>query len=208
MKIKESELEDFLFHEMFNPATLFKNTGLDLWSYDCHFRQVNLGPYGVADLIALEYVHDVDCLGKEQNRINVHLIELKSGSILPEAYLQTIRYAAGIRHFFSDFVNTSRTEIYIDVRLIGCDFRINAIDFQPLPGLINVVTGYWYDYKDGTIKVIPIEHTQKLAEEMSWNKIRGNQSFYKLFKSKMRLMVGSWQERERKYKIYLNGKTK
>lgn len=190
MQIPEFEIENFLFHEMRNIETLSKNTGFWAGPYQYCFRQVNLGPYGIADLITIEYQGREEYLNNK-SCFNINIIEIKSGSVNSDTYLQAIRYAAGIKMFFKNFINAKNAELYIGVCLIGHYIGIKKIDFVPIEGLVDVVLGFTYTVVDGKIRFQrPIEHERWLFC-MRWDRGYGNQTFFQLFKTKIKLMVAS-----------------
>ena len=201
MAIIESQLEDFLFHEMFNPKTLNERTGLWLGYYQAHFRQINLGPYGIADLMTMEYGQASGPSDDKRNYLDVNIIELKAEGVGPETYLQVARYASGVRHFFRSFVNLSRTEIRINVYLVGKYTSMKPIDCIPI-GDVNYVSVYTYNISNDNIFLYKHEKFCKLDMDISWSKRYGSQSFLNLFKNNIRSMAYQNQKRRDAFNLF------
>lgn len=93
-EISEKKLEDIVFDHL-SHAEYYKGLG-EVFDHDNILkvlRQVDLGPYGIADIVVI-YESEFD------GSIPVDIIELKKGTVGKNALMQAIRYKAGIKHQF------------------------------------------------------------------------------------------------------------
>jgi len=86
MKFLEKNLEDIIFET--DNLKLFER-GLPIKGKK--LRQVNLGSYGVADLVCFERIKD---------QVVVTVFELKKDCVNIDALLQALRYVEGIKTYF------------------------------------------------------------------------------------------------------------
>lgn len=97
MDISEKNIEDLIYENLTpDNVHLLAERGLPFDEMNCFERQVNLGPYGILDLIGLNYYRS----GKEKI-LEVFIIEIKKGEINIETYIQAIRYCKGIQVLLS-----------------------------------------------------------------------------------------------------------
>lgn len=106
MRFLEKNLEDII-HE--NPYAC-KKAGLDIISYlfpDAgRFRQLNLSPYGIADLVNIRYCNT-------ENTFFIQVIELKKEKIDLAAYAQAKRYQTALK----SVVEKANDRCFIDTKI-------------------------------------------------------------------------------------------
>lgn len=130
MTISEKELEDLIF-----------NTGVkDLDDRGLSIigelrRQVRIGNYGIADMVAYERGRAYFDYNKSPYYQNPELtvIELKKDEININAFMQAIRYAKGIKRYFK---YKKYTDFDLTIKLIGSNINLDS-DFIYLADLIN-----------------------------------------------------------------------
>lgn len=109
--ISEKQLEDFIFY---TDKTTLSDLGLDVDSKIK--RQVKIGKYGIADMISVKKDRTA-----KYNIPFLHftIYELKKDKIDIHTFLQSIRYAMGLKHFLSKVKNIPYDEYKITLKLIG-----------------------------------------------------------------------------------------
>lgn len=150
MSISEKELEDFIYddlkiHEGFN----LRNRGMQLPCFEFSdlnvnvkwFRQLNIDPYGICDIVGFYRYFGM---------IHVDIIELKIVEIIPDHFEQIARYQKGISVYLR---NTFRkgTSFKINQILIGSDY--SGLYIQNLyPALVGSfkydLNGLWFKNND------------------------------------------------------------
>jgi len=97
----EKELEDFICNDIEeNKICPVAGTSVDLFE-----RQLNLGAYGVADIVKISI---------EWDHIDVTVLEVKKETITSDAIIQTVRYMEGLKHFIGEyFADMQDQEIFI-----------------------------------------------------------------------------------------------
>jgi hypothetical protein len=95
MNFLEKDLETILWE---SPAECeargFTMLQMAYFSKGKRFRQMQLGPYGIADLVHIYY-------NAHSNQAWVHIIECKKDKVNADTYLQARRYVSGVRQAFS-----------------------------------------------------------------------------------------------------------
>ena len=97
----EKELEDYLAGEMEGEEFACVVTGCN---YQAQFRQLNLGAYGITDIIRLS-----KC--KDSGVVKIQLLELKNIPINKDAVLQICRYKKGIQEYMRVYQPDLKYEI-------------------------------------------------------------------------------------------------
>ena len=134
MEISEKELEDLIFNTD-NENLIDRG----LYIYGKKKRQVNIGNYGICDLISYHKTDDMI----PNSPLNINIIELKKGKIDFNALNQIIRYAQGIK----DYLEIREFNNYIfTLTLIGNELDLNNDLFAYLPNLVHGL-----EYTNGSI---------------------------------------------------------
>jgi hypothetical protein len=113
--IDEKELEDYLME----PGNLQR---LELFEeMDYAQRQVNLGAYGIADIISIQpgipEVHDADYC--------ITVIELKRDDINVSTLMQACRYLGAIKQFIEGFHKGKYVRFETKIVLVGRNINVN-----------------------------------------------------------------------------------
>ena len=140
MRFLEKDLEEIIFYS--DPGQL-SYRGLELQN-GFLLRQVEIPNHGIADLI--NYVRP----SKDQNYHQVNIIELKKDLIEQSTFIQSLKYAEGIRSLFI----SKGYYVKIYITLIGRDVEANS-DFVFAPKLfkqdglmqVNSIDFYTYSFK-------------------------------------------------------------
>lgn len=133
--ISESKLEDMLFNHLIG-----KNTSESIEtafnSKNClHVeRQLNLSPYGIADIVIF---HKPDFDGS----VSVEVVELKKGIINSDTFMQASKYRVALKEY-GYRNNIEFSEIFIT--LVGSHIDIND-KFEILPNAFEFLNFYTYD---------------------------------------------------------------
>lgn len=96
------------------------------------FRQLNLNPYGIADIITIEWPLEFE-------RAVVTVYELKRGMIDEETLMQAAKYVTALQHFLDDY------DVEFEMCLIGKNIQTKG-DFVLLYNLISKVRIYTYTF--------------------------------------------------------------
>lgn len=132
MNILEKEIEDLIYDTiMEGNSILLAERGLPFDEMEIFGRQVNLGKYGILDLVGLSFYR-----GNKNSEVDVYVIEIKRGEINVATYLQAIRYCKALSLLFK---KTSLTPIFHQI-LIGTS--VNKDDFIYLPDINDSVRIY------------------------------------------------------------------
>lgn len=116
------------------------------------FRQVNLGPYGIADLISVNYMHKIldlveGGLISKTRYVHVTIYELKKDSVNINTLTQALRYRTAINEIiesrFSKFGD--QLKVYINIVLVGKTFdKSNGMSW--LLNELERIEVYTYNY--------------------------------------------------------------
>lgn len=143
MEISEKELEDLIFN---TDIENIQQRGLLV--YGKKLRQVNIGNYGICDLIFYSRLDDAI----PNSPININIVELKKGNIDFSTLNQIIRYAQGIKDYLK---HREFSHYVITLTLIGNEIDVNNDLFAYLPNLIHggditykcIISIDYYKYK-------------------------------------------------------------
>lgn len=140
MKFLEKDLEQIVFEA--NNEYL-KDRGLEIDGKKK--RQLNVGKYGVADLVTIKRFKRGDYLSgsyqPEQNCF-ITVYELKKDVIDDKTLVQSIRYALGI----SDYLKQRRSKIYPVFRLVLIGKTIKSETLQVIKTYFQHLEVYQYYY--------------------------------------------------------------
>jgi hypothetical protein len=134
--ISEKKLEDYLFNHL-NGSNVIKGVSRSISPVvdGCVYRQIDLGGYGIADLIAIDGYHGCNP--------TITIYELKKGEICSSALVQVLRYFAGIKKAYEWFGNYFQDDSVRCV-LIGSSLS-NQDGFSLSVSAIPFVDVYTYD---------------------------------------------------------------
>ena len=132
MNILEKEIEDVVFQ---CSNEVLRSRGLLI--YGNKIRQLNLGSYGIADLVTIRF-------NKKYNTcISIQVIELKKDTIDVNSLMQCARYAIGIKRYLTTVKKINDYKISFECMLIGKQIQLNG-DFVFLSDLFKVKC---YEYR-------------------------------------------------------------
>lgn len=136
MKFLEKDLEQIIFE---TENKLLQVRGLDI--YGKKIRQVNIGNYGIADLVTLsKNIYDKE--------VTITIYELKKDQIGVNALFQAIRYTRGIQRFFQERDFNYYRVGYImkfEIILVGSELDFNS-SFAYVPEIFENVRLFTYSY--------------------------------------------------------------
>lgn len=132
MDFLEKDLETILYE---TPQELVRDRGLGIFNYDQIFRQVQIGNYGIADIITVSTTSKWS---------NIMIYELKNKLVNTAAFWQLIRYMRGIEWFIEQGNLRERFSVY--GVLVGRDMDMTG-ELCYIPEVTNNIKIYTYDYK-------------------------------------------------------------
>lgn len=147
-KFYERDLEDLIFNAS---SKELLDKGLEGF-YGKRFRQLNLGSYGILDLLVVQKImSDITF----DQYLNINIYELKEDKIGASAFFQALRYARGIQLYMGK--RKPDMKFIINIILIGGDIDTSCnLCFLPDLmtrtnctaefGLLDSVCLYTYDY--------------------------------------------------------------
>jgi hypothetical protein len=150
MQLSEKEIEDFIFEDVtHNAGITLANRGFQTFHNELIFdhgticrarwlRQVDLGPYGRADIIGYYRLGGQVC---------IELMELKAVPIGVGDFDQIFKYKKAIKHYFGE-----RFDLKIQLYLIGTGVSSGHYIHNELP--VSVYT-YTYDLDGVTFRHRP-----------------------------------------------------
>jgi hypothetical protein len=154
MKFLEKDLETLIWE---NTETCYER-GLDIqhvgkYLGDCRFRQLHLGPYGIADLINTRYY-------PLQQTLHIQVIECKKDEINLTTYAQAKRYLTAVKDVVCHHYGISGPDCYIthELVLIGRRFEASG-DFPFVYNDDRNCKAYTYDYDIDGLRFTPIPRT-------------------------------------------------
>lgn len=156
MEFKEQTLEDIIWENIQTPGgrKLLKERGLDVSGY--FYRQLELGNYGRADLVSVDY-------DKKKKKVVITIYELKKKKIGEDALMQACRYLTALqRHGFDD--DSCKCKFEYRIRLIGDSIQ-RGDDFVYLYNALSFVDIYTYNYKINGIFFDFVSHNWCRTEE-------------------------------------------
>ena len=110
----EKFIEDIIFN---TPQEKLRQRGLEI-GYDAIFRQVNLGAYGILDILLVEYEKKHSFIDR---RITITIMELKNEMLTSSAFFQALRYVKGIQTFIKETYSLENTDIDYNIIVCGPD---------------------------------------------------------------------------------------
>lgn len=142
MNFLEKDLEDIIWENISNIETL-QNRGLDLHKECNYYRQFDLQPYGIPDILGFGY----DSISEQYT---VHLIELKKEAVGVKALVQAIRYYTGIKNMMQE---KGLKHIVFHVDIIGSNVEHEVLYlYQKLAVSMNMflsIMTYNFDLEKG-----------------------------------------------------------
>jgi hypothetical protein len=144
MHFLEKDLETIIFENYeacFNRGLQITDIGAGDYLNQLKFRQLQLGPYGIADLVNVRY----DARGFE---CTIQVIECKRNEINTATYGQAKRYFAAIKNVLKHFLPESHaeTEWIEELVLIGRTFD-HSNDFAYIYNADNACQAFTYSYE-------------------------------------------------------------
>jgi len=139
MKFLERDLEGIIVG---TDQVFLQERGLDLIDYELIFRQVNLGSYGVADIVTVSYKN----YGKDEKFFDVRVFELKQNVINADTITQCARYMQGVKSFIATHIKNNKRQIKVTGVVIGSSFDANN-NIEFLLQNIEGIDGFTYDYR-------------------------------------------------------------
>ncbi len=137
----EKDLEEILFSA---PQSEIRKRGLRCYRYDSISQQINLGAYGITDIVTIKNEGYRRIPGMRS--IIVTIYELKHRNINTEVLIQAARYYKGISDFCNENFNLKNTEIEYQICLIGSTIDKSS-GFVYLSDLFDNLSVYTFDYK-------------------------------------------------------------
>lgn len=118
MDFLEKDLENIIWE---SSNEQLSERGLDISGK--RFRQLRIGNYGVADLVTLERLYDVDYINQrttnDGKRLLITVYELKKDKIGISAFLQAVGYLKGISRYINKRKIFKHSNIEYRIILIG-----------------------------------------------------------------------------------------
>lgn len=141
MNVLEKELEDILFEYIDNFDVLIDKN----FEHYCEkkYRQVDLGDYGIADIIGI-----IEFENPKYRSFQINIYELKKEEISVNTFLQAIRYAKALKLVFEKSIEDAVFEY--NIILVGKTVNIKS-DFIYLPDFYENLHIYTYkiDFNKG-----------------------------------------------------------
>jgi hypothetical protein len=189
MDFIERDLEDIIFNT--NVNDLYER-GLGLL-FEAHtYRQLKIGNYGIADIVQFQLEKEPWHNGERwflNNTVRVKIIELKKNEINIDAFLQSLRYAKGIKNFYDKRMEKSKfnCELKISIVLIGKTVNTKD-DFCYLSDFLNdddfELDMYTYSYNfDGISFDLRKGYNlvnKGLDEKMTFSRYKKSHSYYEI----------------------------
>lgn len=145
MDFLEKDLEDVVYEAYRTGNQNFLlDRGLTSFTHDYVFRQLNLGDYGISDLIGVTFYPSIEGSDMFRSFVNITVYELKKDSIGIDTFSQASRYAKGIELYLkSQGVTEYEFKFVLIGRTINVSNNDNLCFFQDV--MSNVLT-YTYSY--------------------------------------------------------------
>jgi len=139
MNILEKEIEDLICDCLDRDVSILRKRGLTVYPY--YIRQLELGSYGIADIVTFE---------KYGSTLYVKIFELKKEIIDTNTLVQAAKYAKGIDRMLKNY-NIGNHGIVYSFALIGKTIQRNG-DFVFLCDMLNIdLYTYSIDMEYGVI---------------------------------------------------------
>ncbi|WP_155297288.1 hypothetical protein [Spirosoma aerolatum] len=153
MELVEKDLEDMIYDACKTKEGLDFLQERGLMITGKAYRQVNLGSYGIADLITVTYEgrgwEPIDIFSNDYimtRHFTIDIYELKRDKIGIDALLQVCRYCTGFKKLILPKFNTKRNEFNIRIHLIGSSIDLDS-DFVFLLDHITRISLYTYQFR-------------------------------------------------------------
>lgn len=135
MKFLEKDLEQIVFEA---EPSMIHERGLSCYSrFHKKFRQLNLGKYGIADIVTLRFCKD--------HTIDVTVYELKQEAVNAGTLLQAKGYCKGIDQLFRSLGIFDHYLVF-SIVLVGSKIDTNS-NFCYIPEYLGQVSLYTYSYE-------------------------------------------------------------
>ncbi len=136
MDFLEKDLEDLIWDSYHKNYEIINNRGLPMQG--TAFRQLNLGSYGIADIVTI-LMETHRHKGMYPHRIlDITVYELKKDQINIETLLQALGYCKGIERHIEDVYDSIFSEVRFEIILVGKTVEINS-NFCYLPDFIGTL---------------------------------------------------------------------
>jgi hypothetical protein len=144
MNVLEKEIEEMIWQGLNEDRKLLIRKGLVVWEDASYYRQLDLGSYGISDIIGFHIEPKIN----GYRTIRAHVIEIKKEEINNATFFQGLRYAKAITRIIEGKFNN--TTCVCGITLIGKTVD-SASDFIYLPDIMSNVALYTYklDFKYG-----------------------------------------------------------
>lgn len=148
MKFLEKNLEDIIWE---TDNEKLQERGLEISGKK--YRQMNLGLYGIADIVTVERLfEDVNYFSSIRSYLNITIYELKKETICSSTFFQALKYCRAIQLHLNG--RGTSTLYKLNIVLVGSNINANENGFSFLPNLIsnseyfclNSVTNISYKY--------------------------------------------------------------
>lgn len=137
MNFLEKDLEDIIFN---TPNQYLQDRGLKI--YGKKKRQLNIGNYGIADIITFKKTSELGFNDVQYTQFNIQILELKQKKIDYNSLKQVARYTKGIEHYLEE--RDFNFNINVSMVLIGKE--IDKSDFIYLIDFVENLSCYTYSY--------------------------------------------------------------
>lgn len=137
MNILEKEIEDVVFDTIVNNPKALKNRGLRINTGLYYERQMQLGEYGIADILG----YGTSLLSGGSRCVYAHIIEIKKEQINIGTLLQATRYARALQRIVR--ANLKNAWLDIHISLIGKTIDTKS-DFVYMADIFRNVDFYTY----------------------------------------------------------------
>jgi len=128
MDFIERDLEDIIFN---TDPNLLEDRGLSLLFNAHTYRQLQIGEYGIADIVQFKIDKDPYFDGKEyrfHNVIRLKIIELKKDEINLSTFLQALNYAKGLKSFYEKRERKIKSYCKLEISIVLIGKKINTKD--------------------------------------------------------------------------------
>ncbi|GAB3324700.1 hypothetical protein GCM10027299_22080 [Larkinella ripae] len=177
MELSEKDLEDTIYNAAITDVgrLFLHQRGLAIEGKI--FRQVNLGEYGIADLVTVHYLGKKKAIEAGTDRsslkktIAVTVYELKKGALGPSTLTQVHRYMRGVQVLVKAAKKEDQPKINFQILIGGVLIgdTVESIDFWDLttscPGISAYI--YKFDYKGLSFIEIKNNHITDRLPNMS-----------------------------------------
>lgn len=141
MNILEKELEDLLYEAMLTDEGVEKLRERGLYCNGQPYRQVNLGAYGIADIITIGVYQEPGC----NKHLIINVYELKKDAINGSTFFQALGYCKAIREVVDHLGLLLHNDVTFTIKLIGKSIDLSS-NFCYLPDIFPNVHLYKYNF--------------------------------------------------------------